>query len=184
MSAFDRLQGGTAEGAGAPGAIGGQETPGYVSGGRRVETGPAPIGSSVAPIGSSVITDAHSSVVTSAFGWRRDPFTGEAKFHKGIDLRAAYGQDVAAAAGGKVAFSGVQGSFGTTVVIEHADGSRSRYAHLSLALVATGDTVEPGQLVGQAGSSGRATGPHVHLEVTDPGGRPLDPASMDPDTGH
>jgi murein DD-endopeptidase MepM/ murein hydrolase activator NlpD len=113
--------------------------------------------------------------VTSGFGWRRDPFTGEAKFHKGVDLRAAYGQDVAATAGGKVAFSGTQGSYGNTVVIEHANGTRSRYAHLSVTLVAAGDTIAAGQIVGRAGSSGRATGPHVHLEVLDRNGRPLNP---------
>jgi murein DD-endopeptidase MepM/ murein hydrolase activator NlpD len=126
----------------------------------------------------SVISDAKSSTVTSGFGWRRDPLTGETKFHKGVDLRAAYGQDVAAAAGGKVAFSGAQGSYGTTVVIQHPDGSTSRYAHLSVALVATGETVEPGQLVGQAGSSGRSTGPHVQLEVTDRNGRPMNPLHL------
>jgi len=112
-----------------------------------------------------------------------DPITGEARFHKGVDLRAVYGQDVATAAGGTVAFSGTQGSYGTTVVIEHPNGTRSRYAHLSLALVKAGDTVEPGQLVGRAGSSGRSTGPHVHLEVVDRDGRPLNPLAQ-PETGH
>jgi murein DD-endopeptidase MepM/ murein hydrolase activator NlpD len=113
--------------------------------------------------------------ITSAFGYRRDPFTGATRFHRGVDLRAAYGQDVATSAGGTVAFSGTQGDYGTTVVVEHANGTRTRFAHLSVALVTAGDTVEPGQVVGRAGSSGRATGAHLHLEVTDRAGRPLDP---------
>ena len=118
--------------------------------------------------------------VTSGFGWRRDPFTGQARFHKGMDLRAAYGQEVSSTLPGTVAFSGTQGDYGTTVVVAHANGTRTRYAHLSAALVATGDTVEAGQLIGRVGSSGRASGPHLHLEITDRAGRPVDPASLAP----
>ena len=113
--------------------------------------------------------------VTSGFGWRQDPFGGAAKFHKGIDLRAAYGQEVGAAAGGRVTFSGVQGGYGTTVVVEHANGTRSRYAHLSAALVAEGEVVQEGQPIGRAGNSGRSTGTHLHFEVTDREGRPVNP---------
>ena len=113
--------------------------------------------------------------VTSGFGWRRDPFTGETRLHRGVDLRAAYGEDITTEARGRVAFSGAQGSYGNTVVVEHADGTRTRYAHLAVTLVGEGDTVEPGQVVGRAGSSGRATAPHLHLEVTDRDGRHLNP---------
>jgi murein DD-endopeptidase MepM/ murein hydrolase activator NlpD len=113
--------------------------------------------------------------VTSAFGWRSDPFTGQARFHRGVDLKAAYGQDVQAAAAGTVVVSGEQGGYGTTIVIEHPDGSRSRYAHLSVASVPVGTQVEAGQEVGRAGRSGRATGTHLHFEVTSPAGKPLSP---------
>jgi murein DD-endopeptidase MepM/ murein hydrolase activator NlpD len=116
-----------------------------------------------------------SGDVTSQFGWRRDPFTGQAKFHRGVDLRAAYGQDVNAAGEGRIMFSGQQGGYGTTVLIEHADGTRTRYAHLSVALVSAGDVVASGEPVGRAGRSGRATGTHLHFEVMDADGRPLDP---------
>jgi murein DD-endopeptidase MepM/ murein hydrolase activator NlpD len=116
-----------------------------------------------------------AAAVTSAFGWRADPLTGEARFHRGVDLRAAYGQDVPAAAAGRVVFSGSQGGYGTTVLLEHADGTRTRYAHLSAALVQTGDDVGAGGLIGRAGQSGRATGTHVHFEVLDAGGTPVDP---------
>ena len=113
--------------------------------------------------------------VTSSFGWRHDPFTGQAKFHRGIDLKAAYGQDVRAAGDGRVVFSGTQGGYGTTVLVEHEDGTRTRYAHLSAALVTAGESIAAGQPVGQAGHSGRATGTHVHFEVIAPNGQPLDP---------
>lgn len=113
--------------------------------------------------------------VTSDFGWRADPFSGVSKFHKGIDLRAAYGEEVQAPAAGTVVFSGDQGGYGTTVVLEHADGTRSRYAHLSAATVEAGARVAEGQSVGRAGRSGRATGTHLHFEVTGPDGRPRPP---------
>lgn len=116
--------------------------------------------------------------VTSSFGWRRDPFTGEAKFHRGVDLRAAYGQEVLAVGGGQVVFSGDQGGYGTTVVIEHADGTRTRYAHLSATLVSQGETVSSGQQVGRAGRSGRATGTHLHLEVITADGQHVDPGRL------
>jgi murein DD-endopeptidase MepM/ murein hydrolase activator NlpD len=194
MSAFDRMQGTPAVDDDSPmAAIGALIDPRRVQGdpaytavarvdSRRVPLDPPDTAAAYSPSSDSAISNAKSSAVSSGFGWRRDPFTGEAKFHKGVDLRAAYGQDVAAAAGGTVAFSGPQGSYGTTVVIRHPDGSTSRYAHLSVALVTTGQTVEAGQRVGQAGSSGRSTGPHVHLEVTDRNGRPLNPLNP-PDSG-
>jgi murein DD-endopeptidase MepM/ murein hydrolase activator NlpD len=177
MTAFDRMQGTKSDqGDTVPAPTG---TTGVVGDGGAI-LDPVAVGRQVLDGGSAVSET--NGQVTSGFGWRRDPFTGEARFHKGVDLRAAYGQDVAAAAGGTVVFSGNQGSYGTTVVLEHANGTRSRYAHLSLALVAAGDEVEPGQLVGQAGQSGRATGPHVHLEVVDRNGRPLNPLAH-PETG-
>jgi murein DD-endopeptidase MepM/ murein hydrolase activator NlpD len=113
--------------------------------------------------------------VTSEFGWRRDPFTGHAKFHRGIDVKAVYGQDVNAAGSGRVVFSGEQRGYGTTVVVEHGDGVRTRYAHLSAALVQDGDQVTSGQAIGRAGHSGRATGTHLHFEVT-ANGRAVNPA--------
>ena len=180
LTALDRLQ--------HPGAAGAEDTPVATTGVPTMEAmavgglDPVAAGRSLLD-GEGAISGAGSSAVTSGFGWRRDPITGEARFHKGVDLRAVYGQDVATAAGGTVAFSGTQGSYGTTVVIEHPNGTRSRYAHLSLALVKAGDAVEAGQLVGRAGSSGRATGPHVHLEVLDRDGRPLNPLAQ-PDLDH
>jgi murein DD-endopeptidase MepM/ murein hydrolase activator NlpD len=113
--------------------------------------------------------------VTSEFGWRADPFNGAAKFHRGIDIRAAYGQDVPTAASGRVVSAGTEGGYGQTVVIEHAGGIRTRYAHLSTTLVAPGEVVREGQVVGRAGHSGRATGTHLHFEVMTASGDPLNP---------
>jgi murein DD-endopeptidase MepM/ murein hydrolase activator NlpD len=170
MDAFDRMQGSS-----APEAIqavaGGSSTPvAALSGSNQSDTEPGSRTSSPDP-GQSAAT----RQVTSAFGWRRDPFTGETRFHRGVDLRAAYGEDIVTAAGGRVTFAGPQGSYGNTVVVEHPNGTRTRYAHLSVALVDQGDSVEPGQIIGRAGSSGRATAPHLHLELTDQHGRPLNP---------
>lgn len=112
--------------------------------------------------------------VSSGFGWRQDPLTGAPRFHQGIDLAVAYGQDVKAATAGKVAFAGVQNGYGTTVVIDHALGRQTRYAHLSEALVRAGDVVAEGQVVGRSGNSGRSTGPHLHFELR-VDGRPVAP---------
>ncbi len=120
---------------------------------------------------------APSGTVTSDYGWRNDPLNGAHKFHRGIDLRAAYGQDVHSAGPGRVIFSGEQGGYGTTVVLEHANGVKTRYAHLSDALVRTGEEIGPQQVIGRAGRSGRATGTHLHFEVIAQG-KHVDPAVL------
>jgi murein DD-endopeptidase MepM/ murein hydrolase activator NlpD len=116
-----------------------------------------------------------AGAVTSAFGWRHDPMTREVKFHQGVDLRAAYGQEVQAAGAGRVVFSGDQGGYGSTVVVEHGDGTKTRYAHLSARLVEKGAVVDAGSPIGRAGKSGRATGTHLHFEVIAADGRRLPP---------
>jgi murein DD-endopeptidase MepM/ murein hydrolase activator NlpD len=136
-----------------------------------------------APIGRSTDnTDAPASVdlplatgVSSRFGWRSDPFTGESKFHRGVDLRAAYGTEVPAAAAGTVVFAGERGTYGTLVVMRHANGVETRYAHLSALEVKDGDVVEAGTAVGRVGSTGRSAAPHLHFEVLVNGER-VDPA--------
>ena len=115
-------------------------------------------------------------VVTSPFGWRQDPLVGDARFHTGVDLQAAYGDEVAAALPGTVTHAGSEGGYGLTVVIEHEGGVATRSAHLSSLLVEVGESVSTGQAIGRAGSSGRATGPHLHFEVSHDGRR-VDPMS-------
>lgn len=151
-------------------------TTGFVRGVRATDIEPVSnIDESPAVEASAAVANPSAPKVTSAFGWRRDPMTGAAKFHKGVDLKAAYGQEVQAAGSGRVVFSGSQGGYGTTVMIEHADGSKTRYAHLSVALVSAGDTVSAGQALGRVGSTGRSTGPHLHFEVLDRNGRAVNP---------
>jgi murein DD-endopeptidase MepM/ murein hydrolase activator NlpD len=116
--------------------------------------------------------------VTSAFGWRRDPFTGATQFHSGVDIGLAYGTPVRAAAGGQVVFAGPRGGYGNVVVVEQPSGQQMRYAHLSAQTVHAGDTVETGQVIGQVGDTGRATGAHLHFEVLE-NGRAVDPAGLD-----
>jgi murein DD-endopeptidase MepM/ murein hydrolase activator NlpD len=114
---------------------------------------------------------------TSGYGWRKDPLGHGRKFHSGVDLRAAYGTEVPAAAAGEVTFAGEQGGYGTMVVVRHEDGFETRYAHLSSTAVQAGDRVDAGQAVGRVGSSGRSTGPHLHFEVRR-NGQQLDPAAV------
>lgn len=116
--------------------------------------------------------------ISSAFGWRQDPVTGVPTFHRGVDLAVAYGRDVRAAAAGTVVFSGTQGGYGQTVLIEHGDGRQTRYAHLSQQFVQAGEVVTGGQVVGRSGNSGRTTGPHLHFEML-VDGRPVDPLTED-----
>ncbi len=113
--------------------------------------------------------------VTSSYGWRSDPFTGEARFHRGVDLRASYGTEVPAASGGTVVSAGERGTYGNLVVVRDDQGVETRYAHLSALLVKEGDEVAPGTPVGRVGSTGRSAAPHLHFEVLVNGER-VDPA--------
>lgn len=148
---------------------------------------PAAEGPSEAPAPQNSVTDAPPALgvvepdikipagaITSGFGWRRDPFNGAIKFHKGIDVAQPYGQDVRSAASGQVVASGDQGGYGTTIVVDHGGGQQTRYAHLSAVSVQVGEHVEAGQVIGKVGDSGRVTGPHLHFEVLD-NGRVVDP---------
>jgi murein DD-endopeptidase MepM/ murein hydrolase activator NlpD len=94
-----------------------------------------------------------------------------------VDLRAAYGEPIGAAEAGTVVFAGEQRGYGQTVVVEHAGGVRTRYAHLSSLMAEAGAAVKAGEPIGRAGRSGRATGTHLHFEVTQ-NGHPVDPHSL------
>jgi peptidoglycan hydrolase-like protein with peptidoglycan-binding domain len=89
-----------------------------------------------------------------------------AGWHAGLDFPAATGTPVTAAAGGRVAFSGYDDGYGLSVVLDHGNGLRTRYAHLSVAAVAPATAVLAGALVGRVGATGHASGPHLHFEVT------------------
>jgi murein DD-endopeptidase MepM/ murein hydrolase activator NlpD len=112
--------------------------------------------------------------LTSGFGMRSHPLTGAARLHAGIDLGAPAGTPIRAAAAGAVAHAGAMGGYGTTVDVRHADGTTTRYAHQSQALVRGGQRVAAGQVIGLVGSTGASTGPHLHFEVRTAAG-PIDP---------
>jgi murein DD-endopeptidase MepM/ murein hydrolase activator NlpD len=112
--------------------------------------------------------------VTSPFGVRGDPENGHTGFHTGIDLAAPYDSPVYATAPGTVTFAGWRDDYGKIVEIDHGNGIATRYAHLHAFTVSVGQKVGAHQQVGYLGSSGRATGPHVHYEVV-VNGEPQDP---------
>ncbi len=115
--------------------------------------------------------------VTSNFGTREDPFTGEQKRHRGIDFAGKIGTELMAVAPGRVVSAGERVGYGTTVEIDHGLGFTTLYAHLSQISVARGDWVRPGTVIGLAGSTGRSTGPHLHYEIRYKG-VPFDPAKF------
>ena len=112
--------------------------------------------------------------LTSPYGGRADPITGEEKFHHGIDIASPAGTAIRAALPGTVTFSGWKQGYGLTVVISHADGYTTQYSHNSENLVQVGERISCEQTIALIGQSGRATGPHVHFEVKKDG------QSMDP----
>lgn len=111
---------------------------------------------------------------SSNFGMRKDPFTGAARMHAGMDFRSPVGTPVRAAAPGRVVAAGVSGGYGNLVEIDHGHGLVTRYGHLSSLGVSADQTVAAGATIGLVGSTGRSTGPHLHYE-TRASGTPLDP---------
>jgi murein DD-endopeptidase MepM/ murein hydrolase activator NlpD len=117
--------------------------------------------------------------ISSAFGLRRNPFTGEDAHHRGVDWKAPAGTSVRAAAAGTVKVATVhypeQDDWGTVIVLDHGQGLQTFYSHLDSLAVTIGERVSAGQTVGAAGTTGKTTGPHLHFEVW-MNGAPVDPA--------
>lgn len=103
--------------------------------------------------------------VTSGYGWRVHPISGEKSLHRGIDIAAAQGTPILAVQDGRVVSAGDAGSYGLCVVIEDEKGYQSRYAHCSSINVTVGQEVTRGDVIASVGSTGDSTGPHLHLEV-------------------
>jgi murein DD-endopeptidase MepM/ murein hydrolase activator NlpD len=112
--------------------------------------------------------------ISSPFGVRGDPENGHRGFHTGVDLRAPYMSPVYATAPGVVTYAGYRDDYGKIVEIDHGNGLSTRYAHLSRYIVSVGQQVSGHAQIGFLGSTGRATGPHVHYEVL-VNGEPQDP---------
>lgn len=106
-----------------------------------------------------------NGTVSSGFGWRNDPFTGERRFHYGTDIAAPKGSPIRAVLPGKVTFSGVEKGYGNVIILDHGRGLTSLYAHNSRNLVTVGTEVKEGAVIAEVGSTGSSTGPHLHFEV-------------------
>lgn len=118
-----------------------------------------------------------SGYVSSSFGKRADPFSGQMAFHAGTDYAGIEGDRVVAVAAGVVTWSGDRYGYGNLVEVDHGNGYVTRYAHNKRNLVKTGELVKKGQAVAQMGSTGRSTGPHVHFEILRDG-KPIDPVKF------
>ena len=115
----------------------------------------------ISPTGKPIV----SGWISSGFGKRADPVTGKQEFHRGVDFAGRQGSDVLAVASGVITWSGWRAGYGNMVDVSHGNGFVTRYSHNFKNVVSLGDTVDKGQLIAKMGSTGRATGPHVHFEV-------------------
>ena len=116
--------------------------------------------------------------ISSPFGMRSDPFTGEERFHAGVDVAAPRGTAIRSVADGEVVFSGWRrGGEGRVVDVRHADGLVTSYAHAEKTLVRAGQHVVAGEVVATVGSSGRASGPHLHFAAARDG-QAIDPSGI------
>lgn len=106
-----------------------------------------------------------SGYISSRYGMRKDPFTGQLRKHNGLDLAGLRGSDIMSIADGEVVFTGRKGGYGRVVEVKHTNGLVSRYAHLEESLVKTKQVVTAGEKIARLGTSGRSTGPHLHLEI-------------------
>jgi murein DD-endopeptidase MepM/ murein hydrolase activator NlpD len=104
-------------------------------------------------------------VMSSAYGWRIDPIAKVGRFHSAIDLAAPLGTPVKATMDGKVSRVAVNSVYGNYIIVTHQGGYQSMYAHLSVVSVKQGDGVTQGSKIGEVGSTGYSTGPHLHFAV-------------------
>lgn len=127
-----------------------------------------------APVGSSLVMYQASEAwvcpvedyeISSGYGWRDDPFTGALSFHSGVDFACAEGQAVVAVQDGVIERNYLSDSYGYCILIRHADGSITLYAHLQYAFARQGEWVSAGEQIGTVGQTGAATGTHLHFEV-------------------
>ena len=112
--------------------------------------------------------------VSSHFGYRIHPISGERRFHTGVDIALPEGTPILAGGTGVVTLSGWHGGYGYTVIIDYGDGITALYAHCSVLLVTVGQTVQTGDIIALVGTTGNSTGPHLHLEIRK-NGRLLNP---------
>jgi murein DD-endopeptidase MepM/ murein hydrolase activator NlpD len=124
---------------------------------------PAANGVNQSPV-ASIYPLTNPSPVTSRFGWRTHPLTGNRRFHSGIDIGAPAGSPVVATGAGTVISAGWNGGYGKAIIIQHSDTQQTLYGHLSEISVQAGQTIAQGTVIGLVGSTGNSTGPHLHFE--------------------
>lgn len=139
-------------------------------------------GGNIYAVGSSLYNSKANTfggkTITSHYGSRVHPVTGERKFHHGIDLAYNTNEDVKAFTAGKVTFAGKKGGYGNTIVVTDANGIQHLYAHNNALNYKVGDAIRAGDVIAQAGSTGTSTGTHVHYETRDAKGRSFNPLAM------
>lgn len=137
------------------------------SGGSDIELKPAAEGTSFSPYYVSVtpVAPLENARVTSKFGYRTHPVTGNYGFHTGLDLAAPEGTPIKASFYGRVAETGSSDAWGNYVLMEHSDGFATYYCHMSEIYVDEGAVIRQGETIGLVGSTGWSTGPHLHFEV-------------------
>ena len=140
---------------------------------RYIEADIVPLAAAEAPKYVWPLEDADAAV-TDAYGWTVHPLTQKESFHSGVDLEAEAGQNVLAVAAGTVLDCSYSEAYGYHVTLEHENGVRTMYAHLSAFYAEPGDTVAQGQIIAAVGATGWTTGPHLHLSVF------VDDESVDP----
>lgn len=114
---------------------------------------------------ATVFPTTKNSPVTSSFGWRIHPITGDRRFHSGIDFGAPTGTPIYAYQAGLVEFAGWKNGYGKAVIINHGAGKSTLYGHASKIVVRKGERVDAGETIAKIGSTGFSTGPHLHFEV-------------------
>jgi murein DD-endopeptidase MepM/ murein hydrolase activator NlpD len=124
---------------------------------------PAANGINQSPI-ASIYPLTNPAPITSRFGWRTHPLTGNRRFHSGLDIGAPAGSPVVATGDGTVISAGWNGGYGKAIIIQHSDTQQTLYGHLSEISVQAGQTIAQGTVIGLVGSTGNSTGPHLHFE--------------------
>ncbi len=152
-----------------------RELPVQTASNKALEAPPPPSFSSITPLPSVLSHTTNPpetglrppvrGIVTSSFGWRRDPFGGTRTFHKGVDIGVPEGTAVYPIRSGRVVRSEADPSYGNVVVVDHGRGLVSLYAHNSQLAARVGEEVTPGLPIAFSGRTGRVTGAHLHLEV-------------------
>lgn len=149
------------------------------SGGEDIGEGDAAKGTSLAlyEVSEEAFMPVNSTRITSGFGWRDNPISGNYGFHTGIDLSSPEGAPISSVFFGQVEETGEDDKWGKYILVRHSDSLKTYYCHCSEVLVNEGDIIRKGETVGLVGTTGWSTGPHLHFEVRIDGIR-VDPALL------